>query len=1215
MTLKTLLLRTIQGIWYFLASCIILAAILVNVARLATPLLNQHRQDIEKWASSLLQTPISIGEVQASWRGYIPEVSFTHVVALDKQTHHPAFEIGEVKLGFRWLASLWQRKIVLQDMVIVGAEVTLLEDATGALSLKDLPMNKKDDFKAYQLETILQWIFAQPYLAVRNIDVQLISNKKIERNLTFKKIVFINNNEQHKINSYFILHQQVPTKVKSQIAWQGKITDPAHIKAQAYFNVAGFSLNQWLKMGDYDIHHILPGWQIHRGIGGADLWLNWEHQQLQQLQSVFQWYDLEFFSEFDQKTHLLPRLSGHVGWKREGEKQILAGDNFLIDFPQHFWPATNFYIVFSPPGKKSPAQPVELTDWRLHELHIGYLNLENVLPLVLANAHLSAHWRKTILSLHPSGELQNLKFSWRGPLTDWQQLSALGEVKNLSFRPWQNWPGIKNLTANLQWDGHSGNIRMDSRELTLTWHTLFSDPLIFDECLANIRFEHKLEGGWSLQTDHLVVNDADLVVNTALKLLLPPGQSPVIDLNGKFSLADVAEVTDYLPTAVMNHHLVDWLDNAFLRGRIEAGKIIVQGNIADFPFADEAKTKGHFEMDGVLKNVDFRYANHWPIIHHGNGQLSFSGRSMKVSIDSAAVLDIPLKQVTGFIPSIANDKTSILAIHGQIQTDVARALNFIHQSPLEETIGKDLEEFQLEGPMSLDLSLSVPLISPEKTAVLGKVQLARDKLTLPQWNLVFDQLSGELRFSENNISAEKIQGILWGQPTLLQLTTLAATNNTPSYLEAKVMGKTDISQLDQALNLSLANFLSGSFNYQARVHLYKSPAIINKLFISSDLQGLAVNLPEPFGKEALRKRDFSFNVNIEQIPPYVINFKYADLIQAQLHIAVEKDARIIDIDSPQMKGRIYLAYPFDHQQVLQAQLERLTISAGNSKTISSISPLSIPPLEISVKQFIYNYKNLGQLTLTTEQQANGMNIQSFNLATSDYSFKSHGQWTISNKVQHSQLQGMIESSKLKRFLWRLDMHLNSLIVEKGRAAFNLQWSGAPYSFALAHTTGNFSFALEKGRIINLNESNKSKMDLGRMLSLFSLQTIPRRLSLDFTDLFEQGYSFDFIRGDFNLKHGDAFTQKEIAIEGPVAQVSARGRIGLLKQDYDLVLQVSPHVTESLPVVAGAITLNPLVGAAAWLVNKVVSNEVSKAITYQYTVTGPWSDPVWQSSAP
>src|SRR6185369_4634820 len=97
-------------------------------------------------------------------------------------------------------------------------------------------------------------------------------------------------------------------------------------------------------------------------------------------------------------------------------------------------------------------------------------------------------------------------------------------------------------------------------------------------------------------------------------------------------------------------------------------------------------------------------------------------------------------------------------------------------------------------------------------------------------------------------------------------------------------------------------------------------------------------------------------------------------------------------------------------------------------------------------------------------------------------------------------------------------------------------------------------------------------------------TLPRRLSLDFSDLFENGYSFDSIQGDFKLKNGNAVTQNA-SIKGVVAQVKIKGRFGLAAHDYDLRVDIEPHVTASLPVVAAIAAANPLVGVATWMVNK------------------------------
>jgi uncharacterized protein YhdP len=178
----------------------------------------------------------------------------------------------------------------------------------------------------------------------------------------------------------------------------------------------------------------------------------------------------------------------------------------------------------------------------------------------------------------------------------------------------------------------------------------------------------------------------------------------------------------------------------------------------------------------------------------------------------------------------------------------------------------------------------------------------------------------------------------------------------------------------------------------------------------------------------------------------------------------------------------------------------------------------------------------------------------------------------------------------------------------GDIIFNLNWADAPFRPTLAGLTGELSLKLGEGRIVELSESSDAKMGLGRMLNLFSLSTIPRRLSLNFSDLFEKGYSFDSLTAKFSLRSASAFTDN-MRFDGPIASVDIRGRVGLKAKDFDLDLGVTPYVTGSLPLVA-TIAGGPIAGVATWVVDKVISSQVSRATTYQYNVKGPWTNPVW-----
>jgi uncharacterized protein YhdP len=118
--------------------------------------------------------------------------------------------------------------------------------------------------------------------------------------------------------------------------------------------------------------------------------------------------------------------------------------------------------------------------------------------------------------------------------------------------------------------------------------------------------------------------------------------------------------------------------------------------------------------------------------------------------------------------------------------------------------------------------------------------------------------------------------------------------------------------------------------------------------------------------------------------------------------------------------------------------------------------------------------------------------------------------------------------------------------------------------------------------------------------------LPRRLSLDFSDIFQKGFSFDRIEGDFILKDGNATTQN-LVMDGPAARIEAQGRIGLGARDYDQIVTVNPNVTSSLPV-AGAVVGGLGVGAAMLLAQQILEPEIDKATRVKYRVSGPWDNP-------
>jgi uncharacterized protein YhdP len=130
---------------------------------------------------------------------------------------------------------------------------------------------------------------------------------------------------------------------------------------------------------------------------------------------------------------------------------------------------------------------------------------------------------------------------------------------------------------------------------------------------------------------------------------------------------------------------------------------------------------------------------------------------------------------------------------------------------------------------------------------------------------------------------------------------------------------------------------------------------------------------------------------------------------------------------------------------------------------------------------------------------------------------------------------------------------------------------------------------------------------GRVLGLFSVGALPRRLALDFSDLTEKGLAFDSVHGDFELRDGNAYTSN-LLLRGPAAEIGIAGRTGLGSRDYDQTAVVTGNLGAS-PALAGALAGGPAVGAAVLLFSQIFKEPLKGITRGYYRITGPWDDPV------
>lgn len=1256
---------------YVLAACIILAAIFISVIHTITPILDEHRADLESYASQLLQSPVTIKSVRLSWYRYQPVIGLNNVDILNKESKVAAVKIKKVNILFSLPRSLWERKLVMSGIVVSGSNLTVQQSATGEFNVPGLVLPEQPTTTSEnKLLGGLAWLSQQPHLILHNIDVHYEKFNGPKNFVTIQELNFENAGENHKAQGKATLHQTIPTEVNFLAQWKGSEADLKKTSGSLYLYVSGFSFSQWMKEWKW------KDWQINEGIASAKVWASWEKGVFERVQSTFQLFNLELFSLQDKTKHTINRVSGNIGWKQQGETQIIAGEDILIDLPNHLWPVTHFNVSLAPTNQS---------------VYVSYADLNDIQSFLYSSNLVTDSTKKLLKELQIKGVLQDTSLAF---INNWQNTEFATHFSELAVSSWKKYPGVKNLNGSINWKNAQGDLQLNSKKMTVEYRSIANHQLLIDQLSGNIHFQQE-PNQWLLQIGSLHFMNHDAAANLSGKIAIPNDASAIVDLNANMTLQKAENVTRYLPSEIFDKDLVEWLKQAFLSGEVRDGHMILRGDLKDFPFDQKASSPhpGEFSITTKVNNIDLRFAPDWPVLRHITGSLAFLGRQIVIDIDHAETNDIPLTKVHAIIPYIGDAKPQILEIQTlEEPTDFMQAMKYVHASPLEKNIGKMFHGVELSGPITLQLQLNIPLSRPDDTQVNGNIKMLNGVMNLAEWNLRVDDLQGDVQFTEDTVQGKAINAELFHKPLQFDLRTQKKAKNL-SIVKADFVNNVSVDDLANWLHVPFNDVVQGSANVKGSIDFSLTQPFV--VHLNSDLVGMKVNLIEPYGKNAATSRNFVGDIILQNEKPMRLKLGYANLLNAaivldrkqdkyqlisaglgfgsdkvdwpttpglflsgkfkeldwdkiktylnstsskstaftlpdfkeldvsvnalklgnqaltqlRLQASVTKDAWDVTVHSNEVVGDFIIPINFNRQSTISGQLQKVNINLPADKKNKTllVDVKSLPALSLSARSVTYNDMSLGAITFKATPVTNGLNIQKLQITSPLMNLQATGDWTQSGKNIKTRLQGNLSSSHVSRLLNHFGLNAHNFIANTGNLNFDLNWNDAPYAASLPNLSGTASLNLDAGRIVDIGDQAGAKMGIGRMLSIFSLQTIPRRLSLDFSDIFAKGYSFDSLRGDFSIQNGDVYT-RNMRFDGPVAQVKINGRIGLSDKDFDFVLTIVAHVTSSIPVAATLLTGNPLIGLGALAVNSVIGSKVS---TIYYAVTGTWDNPVWK----
>jgi uncharacterized protein (TIGR02099 family) len=264
-----------------------------------------------------------------------------------------------------------------------------------------------------------------------------------------------------------------------------------------------------------------------------------------------------------------------------------------------------------------------------------------------------------------------------------------------------------------------------------------------------------------------------------------------------------------------------------------------------------------------------------------------------------------------------------------------------------------------------------------------------------------------------------------------------------------------------------------------------------------------------------------------------------------------------------------------------------------------------PELDIVAEAFIMHGHDVGKLELLAQPVGPDWRITKLALNNPAGHIDGTGWWRVGREKQTTELEMQVDAEDAGAFLDRFGYPV-AVRNAPTKINCNLMWAGAPNDFDYPSLTGTLTVQTGAGQFTKIDPG------IGKLLGVLSLQSLPRRITLDFRDIFSEGFAFDDITGDFKIQKGLMHTGN-LKLEGPAAQVTLTGDIDLAKETQRLDVRVKPALSSTFSAGAAVLFLaNPIVGAAVGagtlLAQKLMNNPLDQIFSYDYRVSGSWSDP-------
>lgn len=1239
-------------------------------ARLLLPIAAEYREDVQALASKELGQQVKVETLTTNWRGYGPELILGNVDLIDPETGQATLRVSEVHIGIGILDSLRNWAITVREISFYRSQLLIKRRSDGAVvlaGLEGMDGGSGDSSAIFLLPFRISLKQSEIFWENQSIGAAPVRFTDVE-------FAIANGKNRHQIKASMRLPGKDGGSMRLVADVRGDIQQPGAWSGEVYLRGDQLAMATILK------DRMPEGSVFETGTADMELWSSWDKGHMTKLEGSAGFNQLRLISNKTAPDAApaplkIARMGGRFRWQRQENGWLLNLADIEFERNGKAWPRSSLSLQSS----------FDIGGYTQLRSSVGFARLGDILDITRALTIPSDEMDQAMQVIQPEADLAELQLRLHDT-PNGQVWSGRGRLEHLSTQPWQDLPGIDNLSALIWLDQNQGALELQGQGVTVNIPQLFRDKIELAELRGRLHWEKTPEQGWQIASNRLIANNRDIRTATRLRLELPqdPAQPRLLDLQSDFHDGNATATPRYLPTTIMPKDVVTWLDKSLIDGKVPEGSVLFRGPLADFPFDQNT---GHFEVLFKVKDMVLDYQPGWPRIEQLDAELRFHNNSLDIWASKGGMLNSQLHKVHGRINDLAN--SSPLQIEGEATGPLRDELKLLGDTPLADDFGEIAKILDAEGNADLALKLSLPL-EKGKFHANGKLSFKDSTLTMAGSQLPLSKISGDLSFDEHGISAKGIHASILEEKVLVDISQKPSNNATLIVASGAISG----AQLDKRFpNLGLEQ-LQGRSNWSLE---FEVPSLLQnkgklsaQVTASSDLVGTAIEQPAPIGKNKDQAKPLHLSTSLADNGIQQIQIGYQGVFNSELFFASDKqgaktlkrgavvlgsgkaqapknsellltgglpqldlspwaddqqreklnlpvirgenlqfgtlkfgDTSLNNVDlsftensqainlqikSSLLDGKIQIPLPYLTKPInadlnrLSLELEPDQLSSATQKKSNDpdkTDPTTLPGVTLTSKMTQINGHNLGPLTMTATRIADGLSIEQLKLSSKLLDMSARGRWVMKDKKTQSSIRLKLETNSLGKLLAVLGFAPN-LKQAPAEIEADLTWSGDPRQFDDTDVSGKMEMRIGEGRFLEVDPG------LGRVFGLLNISALQRRLTVDFSDTFKKGFSFDKAEGTFELDKGDAYTN-DLRLESPAALIEITGRTGLVSQDFDQLVTVTPSISTTIPL-AGALAGGPAVGAALLLIQKVVGKQVDKVLTTKYTITGSWDKP-------